>query len=213
MRSEFGLFVVWAEADHLRSRLLDALAEQFEIRGVHRITWSPPLVAENFGRFYRSSRLTPPFQTYFQHQKGSGAFTVVAVLDPEPTFAQRQTSHGPQVVNTRLFDLKREFRQLAGGRMVIHATDTASEAIRDAYMLLGAAPAAYLASHQRRWDGSVEVLHRDLTGASGWASLREVFEALNTLVSHVVLRNFEGLPGTHVLGEHDDVDLLVAGLP
>ena len=58
MRSGFGLFVIWSAAEHLRERALRTIAENFEIRGVHRIQWSASTVSENFGRFYASTRLT-----------------------------------------------------------------------------------------------------------------------------------------------------------
>jgi hypothetical protein len=58
-------------------------------------------------------------------------------------------------------------------------------------------------------DAEVDERSDDPAGANGWGSLADVFAALNTLTTYAVLRNFEGLPESHVLGEHDDVDLLV----
>jgi hypothetical protein len=209
MRPEFGLFVIWSAADHLRPRLLQLIAERFELRGVHRIAWSRDLMAENFGRFYCSTRLTPPFQTYFEHQKGAGPFTLITVVDRHPLFAVRETTKGVRVVNSRMFDLKTEMRRMTAGHMVIHATETAAEATRDLYMLLRITPDRYLRQHPSPWDGVVDSRALDLAGARGWASLRHVFDALNVLVPYVVLRNFEQLPATHVVEDHDDIDLLV----
>jgi hypothetical protein len=209
MNVEFGLFVIWSEADHLRSRVLTALADHFEIRGVHRIAWSADLVSENFGRFYRSSRLIPPYHTYFQRQKGSGTFTLITVLDHNPVYANRPTNKGLRLVNSRMFDAKREFRGMTDHRMVVHSTETSEEATRDLYMLMGVSPEEYLQHHPAAWAGATEHCARDVTGAKDWPSLRDAFDALNHLVSYVVLRNFEGLPESHVVGEHDDVDLLV----
>jgi hypothetical protein len=209
MTPDFGLFVIWSAADHLRSQVLRVLADRFEIRGVHRITWSADRVSENFGRFYRSTRLMPPFHTYFEHQKGSGPFTLVTVLDHQPVFDRRETNRGVRLVNTRLFDAKQDFRRWTELPKVIHGTETLEEARRDIYMLLGMAPEEYLTARPSSWQGDIQHHARDVTGARGWASLRGAFDALNALLPYVVLRNFEGLPDSHVVGDHDDVDLLV----
>jgi hypothetical protein len=209
MKPDFGVFVVWPAAKRHEDEVLTTLASRFEIRGVHRITWSPDLADENFGRFYRSSRLTPPFHTYFRHQKGSGPFTVITVLDDNPAFEFRETNKGVRRVNARFFDTKSRLRDLTRLLMVIHSTETPEEALRDTYMLFGMTPERYLEAHGSRWDGSVFSLERDLPGARGWDSLHHVFDALSTLVPYVVLRNFENLPSDHVVGSHDDIDLLV----
>jgi hypothetical protein len=209
MKPAFGIFVIWSAADHLRSRAMDVLAERFEIRGVHRIRWSPDRVSENYGRFYGSTRLTPPFHTFFEHQKGSGPFTLVTVLDHDPVYEYRRTNRGARVVNARFFDTKQDFRGWTELPKVIHGTETADEAKRDVFMLLGTTPEQYLAEHATKWQGTVQHHTRDVMGAGGWASLEEAFAALNHLVRYVVLRNFEELPASHVVGAHDDVDLLV----
>jgi hypothetical protein len=209
MRSEFGLFVVWSAVSHLVDPVLAALASRFEIRGVHKVIWSTDRVAENFGRFYRSSRLTRPYHTYFQHQKGSGPFTVITVLDRSPTYGHRPTNKGTRLVNTNFFDAKVAFRSMTPLPKVIHGTETAEEGRRDILMLLGVTPEQYLAHHGAQWCGEIDTVRRDVTGASGWNSLGDVFEVLNQLVQYIVMRNFEGLPDSHIVGSHDDVDLLV----
>lgn len=210
MSQAFGLFVIWSAAEHLRSRALDVIGKRFEIRGVHRIRWSADRVSENFGRFYGSTRLTPPFHTFFEHQKGSGPFTVVTVLDRYPVFESRRTNRGSRVVNTRFFDTKLHFRDWTKLPKVIHGTETVAEVKRDIYMLFGMTPEQYLAQHASPWQGVVEHHTHDVIGARGWASLHDAFAALNHLVPYVVLRNFEELPASHVVGDHDDIDLLVS---
>jgi hypothetical protein len=210
---ELGLFVIWSNADAARTTIIDAIANEFEIRGVHRVTWSPEHVTENFSRFYRTSRLTPPYFTHFEAQKGRGAFTVVSLLDRAPHYDERDTGEGRQLVNAPLFDLKARLRAETSTGKALHATQSATEARRDLFMLLGATVEDYLAGHMADWRGDVEEHHHDLPGANGWPSLSDVFVALDTLVNYAVLRNFEALPGSQVVGSHDDVDLLVDDYP
>jgi hypothetical protein len=203
----FGLFVIWSSAEHLRARALRTIAESFEIRGVHRIRWSADSVSENFGRFYGSTRMTPPFPTFFEHQKGSGPFTVVTVVDHDPVYELRPSNRGVRLVHARLFDTKQEFRGWTELPKVIHATETAAEAKRDIYMLLGMTPEQYLTQHPSPWRGAIEHHARDLTGARGWPHLSDLFHALNQLVPYVVLRDFDELPEGRV-GDAD-IGLLV----
>jgi hypothetical protein len=181
---------------------------------VHRIQWSAASVSENFGRFYGSTRLTPPFHSFFEHQKGSGPFTVVTVVDHDAVFQSRPSNRGVRLVHAQLFDTKQEFRGWTELPKVIHATETEHEAKRDLYMLLGMTPEQYLAQHPLPWDGTIEQHTRDVTGARGWPCLRDAFDALNHLVSYVVLPDFENLLDGHSSGRsnghREQVDLLVA---
>jgi hypothetical protein len=112
-------------------------------------------------------------------------------------------------VNAGLFDLKARLRSETGAGKAIHATQTEREARRDLFMLFGLTIDDYLAGHAAPWQGTIEQHLGDVPGADGWPSLRPAFEALDELVRYAVLRNFEALPGSQVVGAHDDVDILV----
>lgn len=208
-RPELGLFVIWSNADRWRSTIMESIAAEFEFLGVHRVTWSPRHVTENFNRFYHSSRLTPPYFTHFEAQKGRDPFTVITVLDRSPHYAERPTGEGRQLVNARLFDLKVRLRSETGAGKAIHSTQTEREARRDLFMLFGLTIDDYLASHPAPWQATIEDHDGDVPGADGWSSLRPAFAALDALVNYAVLRNFESLPDSQIVGAHDDVDLLV----
>jgi hypothetical protein len=204
---EPGLFIIWSDARDQERRILAAIHERFNLRRVLRVTWSPGLVDENFARFYRG-QVAPPFSSVFSDQKGRGPFTLALVEDPSPRYEKRATTRGTAVVNANMLDAKQQFRAWTGGGMRVHGTDTAAEAVRDTLLLLGDTPAACLADAPAAWDDTFEHIERDLSGALGWASLRELFLVLTHAVTYVVLRNFENLPDDFQLGPHADVDLL-----
>ena len=120
------------------------------------------------------------------------------------------TTHGPAVVNTRVFAAKQAFRELTGGGMRVHSSENAREAMRDLSMLLGDAGPDLSHDDRGGWSGEIRELEQDLVGTGGWASLRQLFALLDHAVEYVVLRNFEPLPDDVALGPHTDVDLLTA---
>lgn len=204
---ESGIFVLWSDARPHEQRILSDIAERFQLRRVMRVGWTPERVDENFARFYRG-QTGPPYSSVFSEQKGRGPFTVALVTDPAPRYELRDTTRGRAIVNANMLDAKLVFRSWTGGGMRVHGTDTAAEARRDGLLLLGATPSALLETAPDHWDGTIERVDRDLSGADGWPSLGPLFHVLNHAVTYVVLRNFEGLPDGVELGEHADVDLL-----
>jgi hypothetical protein len=204
---ELALFVIWQKARPFQDEILQSIASVFEIRGVHEVTWTPDRVDENFARFYQGPAV-PPYGFYFQGQKGGGPFLVVTVVDYEPLYEERQTHRGPEVLNARCFDVKQNIRKRIGGVMRVHSTDSAAEAARDLLLLLGMTAEQYLARYTQEWNGDTVKVRRNLTGADGWESMAELLEVLNHGVRYIVMRNFEDLPDSYVVGPHLDVDLL-----
>lgn len=209
---EPGLFVLWSDARPQQRRILSTIGEQFEIRRVMRVQWTPQRVDENYARFYRG-QTSSPFSSVFSDQKGRDAFTLALVIDPAPKYELRDTTRGRAVVNANMLDAKQRFREWTGGGMRVHGTDTAAEANRDTLLLLGEEPSTLIATAPTRWDGTIDLIERDLTGARGWASLRELFGLLNHSINYVVLRNFENLPDDVEFGDHTDVDILTDDYP
>lgn len=200
---ECQLLVFWRWPRDGMDEILATVSEDFAIRRVARLHWTPGRIVENFQRFYAM-----PSGTAYQKYTQAGAlpFMLVLVEDPAPVYRYRVAGgSGYKLVNARSFDLKQRLRSRG---LALHGTNTPREFRRDVAFLLGAPAAAAQARHER-WSGVVEDVHRDIVGAEGWRSLAEVFAVLNEAVDYVVLRNFEGLPDEHVLGPHGDVDLLV----
>ncbi|NND55202.1 MAG: hypothetical protein HKN56_09575, partial [Gammaproteobacteria bacterium] len=93
------------------------------------------------------------------------------------------------------------------GGIGIHCGETAWENERDLCMLFGLDEAAGPQAPEIPWNGSVEKLHRNLTGAGGWQSARELFGLLNRATRYVAINYVDdGLPGD--AGQDVDLDVL-----
>jgi hypothetical protein len=191
---EFGLFVVASSAPAVRERILDRARMLFDVRRVYELRWTPELAAENHARFYRQrpSAVRP-----------NGGFERPLLL---------VTATGSAISSAKFLEATQDFRARTAGTASVHGS-TATEAARDLMLLLGTDPQTHLAENPPPWDGRTEELHRDLSGARGWASPTELFHALNHTVRYLVLRNFEKLPHCLHVGSHEDVDMLTGDYP
>ena len=181
---EFGLFVVASSA---RERILDRARALFDVRRVYDLRWTPELAVQNYTRFYRQR---PSAGTNGAVER----LLLVTAVDGVP--------RGPGAERAKFREAMQEFP--AG----VHGSMTAAEAARDLMMLLGTDPQTHLKENPRPWDGRIEELQRDVSGARGWTSPTELFHALNHTVPYVVLRNFEKLPDCLHVGSHEDVDMM-----
>lgn len=160
----------------MESRVLADLSRDLTILGTHEIRWPEPHFGSNLRRFYGAS--LPNARQKVRHC-GSGAFLVIVVVDPEPTYAVRQTSRGPQRVSTRMFDAKTRYRTWAGGGHRIHGTNDPTEARQDLVLLLGEDARPYLQDTSPLCHCSGVVENRDLVGANGWPSLDALVSTLS----------------------------------
>jgi hypothetical protein len=181
----FGLFLVASPAAAARDRILDHARTHFDVRRVYEIHWTPELAAENHARFHR--------QRPGAGRPGGGVdgpLLLVTAVDGRSTGAFGEATQ--------------QFRAWTAS---VHGS-TAAEAARDLMLLLGTDPETHLAENPQPWAGRIEEVHRDLSGARGWATPTELFRALNHTVPYVVLRNFEQLPHCLHVGSHEDVDMM-----
>lgn len=186
--------------------VLRRIAAEFEILRVFQIRWSPSLFSRNLSRFYGQNL---PDGCNKEQSCGTGPFTLIVLRDSRPNYGMRQTTRGWNRVNVRTFDQKAFFRSTAGGRLPIHATDTARESAHDLALLLGVEVSAFESAYPGPWNGGSVSLRRDVSGANGWECLGDLFSVLNEAVDYVVLRNFEDLPECCHTESHGDIDLLV----
>jgi hypothetical protein len=205
---ELGLFVLfWSNARTEQERILRHAQKLFDVRRVYEIHWTRELLPANYARFNRR-RLDPSFRTAIQEHEKAGPILLVTAVDSSPRYEPRVMAKGAAHVNAKFFDARQEFRAWTGEASSVHGSVSATQAARDLMLLLGTDPETHLKENPHPWNGNIEEMRRDLSGARGWGSPTELFYALNHTVRYVVLRNFEGLPHSLHVGSHEDVDLL-----
>jgi hypothetical protein len=179
--AQLGLFVIWHNSRREDKRILADLSQLFDVLTVHEVHWSPELVELNYQRFYSDLDVRGVYHLF---NKGAGPFLAITLVDRSPAQEDRMTSRGSRRVNARFLDAKLRYREWLGG-LGVHCGETAWETKRDLRMLLGVAAGSESAS--TRWNGEIQTLRRDVTGARGWESAAEVFAALNVGVDYVVI--------------------------
>jgi hypothetical protein len=188
---ELHLFILWQTARAAERRIVADLAHEFEIVDCCEVTWSRANIDENLSRFYRFDS-SAAFAK--RAECGGGPFLLITVWDPEPHYEQAITSRGHEIVNAKMLSLKDKYRSWAGGGCKVHATNSIREADRDLTLLLGMNCGDYLRAIGGRWDGKIKRIDRDLVGANGWESLKQLFYVMNSTIDYAVLRNHEPLP-------------------
>ncbi len=206
--AESHLFVLWSAARSIEKRILDDIAENFEIVRTVEIRWSEEAFSENLTRFY--GLLLPPGSSKETHV-GTDPFLVVVVRDHAPRYAMEATSRGPAEVNATVFGAKARYREWTGGGHKVHATNSPQEFDHDLVLLLGRNAEDFENGDFPEFalDDGGSSLSVDLAGAEGWDSLRHLFYVLNSTTPYVVLRNFNVLPDAYYAGSHGDIDLMV----
>jgi len=121
--------------------------------------------------------------------RGQTHFNIFIINDKTPKYEHRNTSKGLRKVNSKLFDLKTQLRQITGGYK-IHATDNIQET-KDNLRCLS--------------------LFNKYYNQKVFTDISHVFNTLNVYIQlkWVVMRNFEEMPSNLTIDEHLDIDLLV----
>ena len=203
---EFHLFIIWEQARNAHDRIVDDLANNFQIAGAYTIVWSKSRFSVNLTRLYGTHL---PNNSRKEEHCGNGPFQLYVVIDKNPRYEERVTSNGKSIVNKNTFDAKMRYREWTGGGHKIHATNSIEEFNHDIVLLLGRdASDNFLNGNLGNWDGSAINLHHDLAGARGWQSLPEFLSTLELAVNYVVLRNYECMPGQYGQAAHGDIDVL-----
>lgn len=201
------LLIIWERGRYQQEKIIDDIKKQFKILDVYEIEWTSKKVASNFTRFYG---VKLPNRSFKEKECGKGSFLLFILWDESPIYEMRETSHGNEMVNVKMFDSKTKYRSWTGGGHKIHATNSPEETNHDITLLLGKNYEDYInGKSKKEWDGSFISLKRDLTGASGWDDLTHFFYVLNNTLRYVVLRGDENLNSSENSEEHADIDLLV----
>lgn len=209
--------IIWPNAIPFKEAILSDLQSEFSIVSTVNICWDEDRWFDNFRVFYSkswqgtpSAELPKAITNKAQHC-GTGCFLLIVFKDDSPEMSFAQTSDGMAYVNARVFNKKRQFRQLTGGGHLIHASNDDVETDRDLVLLLGWGADDFL-KRVSDYDRLERRLYRNCSGVDGYDSLASFFYLLNHSVRYCVLRNFEELPDCPYEQGHQDIDLLVENL-
>lgn len=117
-------------------------------------------------------------------------FIIVRDIDPKYTW-KRSVSGVIEPSNERVVAAKYRYRELFTKKYQVHSSNNIEEFLFQAVLVLGA---QRLTSALESSTPTKEVLSKDLEGAGGWASWKQLFEVLNFGSRYLVQRNYEGLP-------------------
>lgn len=201
MNYEYGLMIIWEKARDKESQIIEDLKTRFTIRNVVYTTWNKEIFSVNLTRFYGENL---PKNSFKEKHCGNGTFTVIILIDKDPLYAWRPTSHGKEYVNVNFFDTKELYRKWTGQHR-IHCTNGDREFRHDLMMLFGRNSDDFFSEYKA---GEVFSYDKDVIGNLKWETLKQVFYVLNETAEYVVLRNFDNLPEEIALGEHSDLDIL-----
>lgn len=208
-KKECHLFILWSNSRYKENEILADISQRFKIVGLFEITWVKKNVASNFSRFYDHS--LPPNSEKERHA-GSDEFLLVIVFDENPRYDYRDTSKGKVYVNSNMFDAKSRYRIMTGGGHKIHGTNNREEFRHDVVMILGVSEQDLLAKKMIVRDNEPVIkvkLIRDIVGADGWTSFKELFYVLRECGDYVILRNSRKINEQNVTSFSGDIDLLV----
>ncbi len=198
---ELHMFIIWQNGLSSKSTVLQELEDRgFERIVVHDAEWSESHFNQNIESFYAIKGSSAENKV---KAIGVGPFCVVTFWDNTPLYEFRETTRGFQFVNSRVFDLKADFREKILGANFVHGTNSADEARRDLFLIYSE---CYEQLTLRGVDGFQP--RGDLPGVRGWENVKEILDVLNHCDEYVVMRNFEDLPDKVSLVEHGDIDFL-----
>lgn len=209
--------IIWPKAAGFAGKILDDLRASFNVMSQITVRWDEDRQYDNYRVFYSkswqrfpSSKLQKAIKDKAEHC-GCEDFLLIVFEDDSPEMGFEQTNDGRSFVNTRVFEKKRNYRELTGGGHLIHTSNNAAETDRDLALLLGVGTDDFLKTYEKSWPDGVRVC-RNCTGVDGYESLTSLFYTLNHCIEYVVLRNYECLPEQFFVEGHDDIDLLVESL-
>lgn len=202
-KQEFHLLIAWNRAHLSDADITSRFPETLKLLRHFRYVWNEEYADRNFAAFYGQKLDNIAYKV---NHCGSGPFDVYLVKDLCPVYEIRHTTSGDNKVNTHIFDLKKQLRELSGGSHLVHGTDSSKECMLNVASLFGTSVEGVLQRYPEE-DGIIEI-NRNISGVPYWSSWEELFSLLNLCTDYVVLRNAKTvLANDHAI--HGDTDILV----
>lgn len=209
MKSELHVLIIWESIRENTDLIISEFQKHFDIRQIYEVKWKKENFQNNLKRFYGQT-LPDPIKK--AELCGYGNFLLVLFYDHNPKYGKRGTSIGKQIVNSNVYDKKREFRKILGGNFPIHGSIHEKEANHDCTLLLSKNIEDIKKELPEKWNKKIIPYENDLAGTNGWKDPDEFFYILNSLFDYVILRNFESYPEEITSPKHKDIDLLTDDL-
>lgn len=210
MKNEYHILIAWEKAAITTEQIIQHLTDNLTIKLVFNYNWDAVYAKRNYASFYGEKLENIQYKV---DHCGKGNFRVFIICDNTPQYEIRSTSSGKRTVNINMFELKTLLRKMTGGGHLIHASDTANEAILNSVSLFGK-PIDEIMDKYQTYLGKVNNpidIKRNISGALGWESWEVFLNALNYCTKYVVLRNIKTILDDN-LEEHGDTDLLVGDM-
>lgn len=127
------VFIIWDKALFCSKQILRDLSNDFEIVNKFYVDIPKENFKESLLAFYGTKASDLDRKIY---SIGVKKFLVVVIKDHNPSFSERKTYNGNELVNNNLYDKKWLYRKWTAGNFRIHSSQTEEETKHDLTILL-----------------------------------------------------------------------------
>lgn len=208
---DYACFALWEEAKPYRDRIRALLSSEFEILLETEIEWSKYHFHDNASRLYERPvyHSIPKIDRKSEHawKIGDRVFVLFVIKDKKPKYSYAMSiSKVIELSNLNTVAVKEQMRnwifQDTGVKYAVHGTNNIYEFLYQAPLLLGVEMLGRLLNGEKPL---ISRISKDLEGANGWSSWRDVFEILNLTNNYLVLKEYEE---SFFVNREDDFSLL-----
>lgn len=202
LEHDYACFALWNGALKKQQDILNDLQKHFEILADYEITWSEDFYQQNIDRLYERAMRDKAFHGW-DAKIGPPPFRFVIVRDTCPKYTWKRSVSGViEPSNESVVAAKYRYRDLFTAKYQVHSSNNIKEFLFQSALVLGP---ERLQAVLEKPVSEQEELQKDLEGAGGWDSWKQLFDVLNIGSKYLVQRNFEGLPDQLI---DKDIDFL-----
>lgn len=207
-REDYSLFIVWEDGKEFVSDIRNYLQNEFVVLLDAKVEWSDRNFIKNACRLYEIPiNDTDIVNVDILNKISVPRFHLFIIQDHSPHYTYLPSVSGKvELSNTAVVEAKYKFRdwvkEKTGKSFAIHSTNNISEFCFQVPLLLGLDLYKKIIEGQKQ---TIKNINKDLEGADGWSSYKELFDLLNVSTNYLVQRSFETLP---LKNEEMDIDFL-----
>lgn len=211
LEGDFACFALWQDARPFLEEIRKVLKNRFEILLETEMVWSKEYFHSNAQRLYEAPIYLNENQEFLQsihgNKIGGNSFILFIIKDENPLYTYAQSVSGKiEITNLNFVDAKYTFRdwifEKTNKKYGVHSTNNIYEFFFQVPLLLGVDRFKKLLNSEIIEEVRIE---KDLEGAKGWESYKDLFEILNLTCNYLVQRGFETLPESN---PEKDIDFL-----